>query len=77
MLVLFAAYSHATHARPKIYSYKLLPDSKYHDLEKYGHEFASPGCFYSLDYLFPQLLKESLHATSNASEADFFYVSNV
>ena len=31
-------------------------------------------CFYSVDKLMPELLRQSPYYTNNASEADYFYV---
>jgi len=56
--------------QPKIYVYH-LSDNKYHDFLKYGMEYEG---FYGLDMLFPDLLKNSPYITTNASEADYFYV---
>ncbi len=60
----------ASGIRPKIYIYDL---PQYKDSKKFGHEF-TPGCFYTLDVLFPQLLRESPYWTNNTEEADYFYV---
>ena len=67
------AFSSSAAVRPKIYIYD-LPE-KYHNMTAYGPQIQSPGCFYSLDYIFPTLLKQSPYWTNNTNEADYFYVS--
>ena len=60
--------------RPKIFVYD-LPE-KWHDEAKWGPEINAPSCFYTVDKLFPRLLRDSRHYTNNSAEADFFYVSS-
>lgn len=57
---------------PKIFIYS-LPE-KYHNMTQFGNEVTSVANFYALDYVFPTLLKDSPHVTTEPEEADFFYV---
>lgn len=57
--------------RPKIWIYDLPEDLHNHSAYEYKME---PRNFYSLDYTFPKILKASPYVTTNAEEADFFYV---
>ena len=72
LLLATAVISAALIVRPKIFVYD-LPE-KWHDEAKYGNEINAPSCFYSVDKLFPELLRASPYHTKNATEADFFYV---
>ena len=75
ILLVFIAVAMSVYSkdvRPKIFVYD-LPE-KWHDEAKYGNEINAPSCFYSVDKLFPELLRASPYHTKNATEADFFYV---
>lgn len=71
-IMLLPVLGSSTAARPKIFMYE-LPE-KFHNWTKFGNELKAPGCFYSLDYILPALLRNTSYHTTDANEADFFFV---
>ncbi len=72
-LLLSLGWAISMHAGPLFYIYD-LPE-KYHNHSRYGGDVSAPGCFYSLDAIFPKLLRASPYVTTQPDEADYFYVS--
>jgi hypothetical protein len=70
LITCFVLVSSQNFSSPRVYIYDL---PQYKDMKRYGHEF-TPGCFYTLDYVFPTLLSESPYYTDRPEEADYFYV---
>ncbi|KAG1657850.1 hypothetical protein FOA52_002029 [Chlamydomonas sp. UWO 241] len=77
LAVLAAAASAAAkeHLRvPRIYVYHNNLPERLHNHSRFGHIAAEMGDFYTMDFLFPALLKDSPYVTTDPEEADFFYV---
>ena len=56
----------------KIYIYE-MPE-EFHDRKRFGDQINSPGCFYTIDAVFPSLLRESPVFTKNPEEANYFHI---